>query len=245
MLSGKRILITGANGGIGYAISELLLKNNAKIDLIYHKNKQNLERLIRDNPGKLQDISIHQADLTKDEELEDVLTTITGTKQVDIFIHSPTYPTPHKSIMSMEWSEFQNHIELQSKAFFQKVNFVERGFTDRSFLDIPIHQKIDTYFKSTLLDFIKNKDIKNVMNLLYDREDVNKINWVGISKFLDGLKSTKEPNEEPKKGDELRKSEPTAPAGGKRSSRRKSKKSKKSKKPKKKSLKRRRRTPKK
>ena len=119
MLSGKRILITGANGGIGYAISELLLKNNAKIDLIYHKNKQNLERLIRDNPGKLQDISIHQADLTKDEELEDVLTTITGTKQVDIFIHSPTYPTPHKSIMSMEWSEFQNHIELQSKAFFQ------------------------------------------------------------------------------------------------------------------------------
>ena len=119
MLSGKRILITGANGGIGYAISELLLKNNAKIDLIYHKNKQNLERLIRDNPDKLQDISIHQVDLTNDEELEDVLTTITRTNPADIFIHSPTYPTPRKSIISMEWSEFQNHIELQSKAFFQ------------------------------------------------------------------------------------------------------------------------------
>ena len=119
MLSGKRILITGANGGIGYAISELLLKNNAKIDLIYHKNKQNIERLIRDNPDKLQDISIHQVDLTKDEELKDVLTTITSTNPADIFIHSPTYPTPHKSIMNMEWSEFQKHIELQSKAFFQ------------------------------------------------------------------------------------------------------------------------------
>lgn len=119
MLSGKRILITGANGGIGYAISELLLKNNAKIDLIYHKNKQNIERLIRDNPDKLQDISIHQVDLTNDEELKDVLTTITSTNPADIFIHSPTYPTPHKSIMNMEWSEFQKHIELQSKAFFQ------------------------------------------------------------------------------------------------------------------------------
>ncbi len=119
MLSGKRILITGANGGIGHAISELLLKNNAKIDLIYHKNKQNLERLIKDNPDKLQDISIHQVDLTNDRELEDILTTITSTNPVDIFIHSPTYPTPHKSIMNMEWSEFQNHIELQSKAFFQ------------------------------------------------------------------------------------------------------------------------------
>ena len=119
MLSGKRILITGANGGIGYAISELLLKNNAKLDLIYHKNKQNIERLIRDNPDKLQDISIHQVDLTNDEELKDVLTTITSTNPADIFIHSPTYPTPHKSIMNMEWSEFQKHIELQSKAFFQ------------------------------------------------------------------------------------------------------------------------------
>ena len=119
MLSGKRILITGANGGIGYAISELLLKNNAKLDLIYHKNKQNIERLIRDNPDKLQDISIHQVDLTNDEELKDVLTTITSTNPADIFIHSPTYPTPHKSIMNTEWSEFQNHIELQSKAFFQ------------------------------------------------------------------------------------------------------------------------------
>ncbi len=119
MLSGKRILITGANGGIGYAISELLLKNNAKLDLIYHKNKQNLERLIKDNPDKLQDISIHQVDLTNDEELKNILTAITSINPVDIFIHSPTYPTPRKSIMNMEWSEFKNHIELQSKAFFQ------------------------------------------------------------------------------------------------------------------------------
>ena len=67
MLSDKRIIITGANGGIGYAISELLLKNNAKLDLIYHKNKQNIERLINDYPDKIQDIDLHQVDLTKDK----------------------------------------------------------------------------------------------------------------------------------------------------------------------------------
>jgi 3-oxoacyl-[acyl-carrier protein] reductase len=118
MLSGERILITGANGGIGYAISELLLKNNAKLDLIYHKNKQNIERLINQYPDKIQDIKIHQVDLTKDKELENVLTAIISTNPIDIFIHSPTYPTSHKSIMNLEWLDFQKHIELQSKSFF-------------------------------------------------------------------------------------------------------------------------------
>jgi 3-oxoacyl-[acyl-carrier protein] reductase len=124
MLSGKRVVITGANGGIGYAISELLLKNNAKLDLIYHKNKQNIERLINDYPDKIQDIDIHQVDLIKDKELEDVVSNITRTKSVDIFIHAPTYPTSHRAIMNTEWSEFQKNIELQSKAFFQITKFL-------------------------------------------------------------------------------------------------------------------------
>lgn len=124
MLSGKRILITGANGGIGYAISEILLKNNAKLDLIYHKNKNNIERLISKYPEKIRDIDFHQVDLTKDKELEDVFSNITSTKSINIFIHSPTFPTSHKSIMNMEWSEFQKNIELQSKAFFQITKFL-------------------------------------------------------------------------------------------------------------------------
>lgn len=124
MLSGKRIIITGANGGIGFAISEMLLKNNAKLVLIYNKNKDNIDRLINQYPDKIQDIDIHQADLTNEKELEDVFSNITNTKSIDIFIHSPTYPTSNKSLMNMEWSEFQKNIELQSKSFFQITKFL-------------------------------------------------------------------------------------------------------------------------
>lgn len=124
MLSGKRIIITGANGGIGFAISEMLLKNNAKLVLIYNKNKDNIDRLISQHPDKIQDIDIHKVDLTNDKGLEDVFSNITSTKSIDIFIHSPTYPTSNKSLMNMEWSEFQKNIELQSKAFFQITKFL-------------------------------------------------------------------------------------------------------------------------
>ena len=124
MLSGKRILITGANGGIGYAISDLLLKHNAKVILFYHKNRQNIDCVINDHPDKVQEIEIHQVDLINEKELEHVLSSIVNIDPIDIFIHLPTYPTQHKDIMKMDWLDFQRHIELQSKAFFQITKFL-------------------------------------------------------------------------------------------------------------------------
>ena len=124
MLSGKRILIAGANGGIGYAISNLLLKHNANVILFYHKNRQNIDRIIKDHPDKVQKIEIYQVDLTNEKELENVLSSIVNINSIDIFIHLPTYPTQHKDIMKMDWLDFQRHIELQSKAFFQITKFV-------------------------------------------------------------------------------------------------------------------------
>ena len=37
MLKDQRILITGANGGIGLSICETLLQNGARLVLLYHK----------------------------------------------------------------------------------------------------------------------------------------------------------------------------------------------------------------
>lgn len=124
MLSGKRILITGANGGIGYAISDLLLKNNAKVVLFYHKNREKIDCIINDHPDKVQKIEIHQVDLMNEKEVEYILSSIVNIGPIDIFIHLPTYPTQHKDIMKMDWLDFQRHIELQSKAFFQITKFV-------------------------------------------------------------------------------------------------------------------------
>ena len=67
MLDGKRVLITGANGGIGSSISEILLKNNAKLILLYHKNRNNIDKLIENFPDHK--LEVFQLDLLDDTKL--------------------------------------------------------------------------------------------------------------------------------------------------------------------------------
>ena len=70
MLSGKRILITGSNGGIGNSISEILLENNAELVLLYHKNREQIDILtskIKFNKSK---IHTYQVDLCNSVQLE-------------------------------------------------------------------------------------------------------------------------------------------------------------------------------
>ena len=47
----KHILITGANGGIGFAVAKLLAGQKANLTLLYHKNSQQLENL--STPGQM------------------------------------------------------------------------------------------------------------------------------------------------------------------------------------------------
>ena len=49
MTEEKNILITGSNGGIGYAISELLAKKNNKLFLLYHENNNRIYELEKEN----------------------------------------------------------------------------------------------------------------------------------------------------------------------------------------------------
>ena len=49
MIADKHILITGANGGIGFAITKLLAKQKAKLTLLYHENNQNIEKLMNES----------------------------------------------------------------------------------------------------------------------------------------------------------------------------------------------------
>ena len=50
MIAGKNILITGANGGIGFAVAKLLAEQKANLTLLYHKNYQQLENF--STPGQ-------------------------------------------------------------------------------------------------------------------------------------------------------------------------------------------------
>ena len=115
MIADKHILITGANGGIGFAITKLLAKQKAKLTLLYHENNQNIEKLKNES----HDIEIEKVDLTNTTELDSIITSILEKQPIDIFIHSPAYPAQHKPIMKTTWSDFQKQFDLQTKSFLQ------------------------------------------------------------------------------------------------------------------------------
>lgn len=118
MLSGKHVFITGCNGGIGIEILRLLVKNKAKISLCYHKNRNQIDDFLAENKEYSKNIHSYQADLTNDNELDILLDTILKDQSVDIFIHLPTFPYVHKDLMKTTWQDIQNHINLQTKSFF-------------------------------------------------------------------------------------------------------------------------------
>ena len=115
MLDKKRIMITGANGTLGSIISKKLYENNADLVLLYRQNDNNIKNLI----SNTNDIETHKIDLLHTDKLQETLEKITNTKSIDIFIHCPVLPIEHKSFLDTNWTNFQNHIDLQTKSFLQ------------------------------------------------------------------------------------------------------------------------------
>ena len=122
MLENKRILITGANGGIGSAISENLLKNNGNLVLFYHNNRSQIDKILQNNPNFKDSSEVYQVDLSNENNLEKILTEILNKGKIDIFIHCVSLPLEHKSINDISWTDFESHIELQTKSFFQIIS---------------------------------------------------------------------------------------------------------------------------
>jgi len=111
----KHILITGANGGIGFEVARLLAEQKANLTLLYHENQQQLENF--STPG--QQLEIKKVDLANEKELNNTITSILQNHPIDIFIHSPAYPIQHRDIMNTTWNNFQKQIDLQTKSFLQ------------------------------------------------------------------------------------------------------------------------------
>lgn len=121
MLKDQRILITGANGGIGLSICETLLQNGARLVLLHHKNKTGIDELLKKYQNSQNHIDVKQVDLLDDSKVRDIIKSVLESGQIDAFIHSATLPIENKSIMDIQWKDYQSHIEIQTKSFLQIV----------------------------------------------------------------------------------------------------------------------------
>ncbi len=119
MLTGKRILITGANGGIGQSLCEILLQNNAKLVLFYHEKRTQVDNLLKKYGDS--NIQIHQVDLLDGKKLDEIMNSVTSSGQIDSFIHSATIPIENKGIANLQWEDYQSHIDVQTRSFFHIV----------------------------------------------------------------------------------------------------------------------------
>jgi len=123
LLSNNRVLITGADSGMGISISDMFLQNNAKLVLLYHKNRTKIDKLLENNPKK-SSVEVYQTDLLNVNEIQKTMNLVIGAGNVDGFIHSVTLPITNKSTAEKQWSDYQSHIELQTRSFFQIVQSI-------------------------------------------------------------------------------------------------------------------------
>lgn len=118
MLSGQRILITGANGGIGSSISRAFLKNNAKLVLFYHNKHDVIDKIVKNSKTS---IDTKQLDLFNTSKIDKIMKSVLQQDPIDSFVHCVTPPLHMKNFDELRWSDFQSNIDLQTKSFFQIV----------------------------------------------------------------------------------------------------------------------------
>ncbi|MBT5772299.1 MAG: SDR family oxidoreductase [Flavobacteriaceae bacterium] len=169
MLNGKRIVITGANGGIGNSICEIFLKNNAKLVLLYNNNRDNIDQLLKNYKNYKSNVEIFQVDLLNDSQLQNTANSIISTNNIDGIVHCVTLPIVYKNFLQKTWKDYQMNIELQTKSFLQLVRYLIPSMKKQN------HGKIINILSSVVV----GKPISGVSDYI-----VGKYSLLGLSKAL-------------------------------------------------------------
>ena len=164
MLKNRRILITGANGGIGIAITKKFLENNDDLILLYHENNSNIESLDKNSR-----ITMYKVDLSKSDEIANTMNQILKSDPIDVFVHSVTPPIEHLQFEQTDWNQIQKNISIQTKSFFEILQFITPSMKKNN------HGKII----SILSSYVNGTPPKNITSYL-----IAKFSLLGLCKSL-------------------------------------------------------------
>lgn len=113
----KNALVIGGTGGIGNEVVRALIKSGMKVCATYYENKDVAEKM--KSEFKEYGFSVYQMDLSDGISVKNALNKIIENyKTLDIIVFSATIPTKNRQLLSMEWEDFQKHIDVQTKGLF-------------------------------------------------------------------------------------------------------------------------------
>lgn len=113
----KNVLVIGGTGGIGAEVIRALIKNDMKVCTTYYKNKDMAEKMALE--FKENDFSVYQMDLTDEMSVNNAFQKIMEKyRTIDVVVFAATIPTKNRQLLSLEWEDFQKHIDIQTKGLF-------------------------------------------------------------------------------------------------------------------------------
>ncbi len=111
----KKILITGATGGIGSQIVKTVASKDIEFCLHYFNEERKNEDEFKEISSK---IKFLKADLTNERQTQELIQQIISDGGVDIIIHCVSLPISRNEIIKKEWNDFQDHINIQLRSLF-------------------------------------------------------------------------------------------------------------------------------
>ena len=117
-LQGKVALVTGSSKGLGKAIAFSLAEAGAKVVINYNSNQEAAEEVVSTislNDGQAFSI---QGDVTKERDVEDLVSDIerTSGSSIDIVVNNATGPQPELSLEEMTWQDYLDQLHFTAKA---------------------------------------------------------------------------------------------------------------------------------
>ncbi len=118
-LKGKRVLITGASGGMGSEIAKLFAEYGARLGLHYFNNKGNTEELLKEIRNGGGEAEILHADLKNKKEGEGLIKSfVEKFGGIDILINNAGAIHDYRHFSELDEKSFQDTFNLNTKAPF-------------------------------------------------------------------------------------------------------------------------------
>ena len=121
----KRVLITGASGGMGVGMARIFAEYGARLGLHYRSNKKGVAQLLQEICDKKGEAEIFQADFLDQESRENLIRLfVEKFGGIDVLINNAGAIYDYKHFSELDEKSWQNTFDLNVKAPFYLIGKV-------------------------------------------------------------------------------------------------------------------------